>query len=144
MQLWVVNPHALLLALRIELRTQGAVGTYAASHHQTFEPSLRQCAHRLFHQHLDDGRLGAGRHVGQSIGQGLSQTLGLGQHGGFQTRERKVQISTVQQGPGQSKGFGVSLLGQAGQTRTAWVWQAQQFGRFIKSFTRRIVDGFAQ
>jgi hypothetical protein len=55
----------------------------------------------------------------------LAQTLCLCQHSGFQARKRKIQIATVQQGPGLGKGLGIPLLGQASQAWATWVRQPQ-------------------
>ena len=139
-----MHAHALACAGGIELLAQQAVGTHTTRHHHALQPGLAQGLQRFLHQHLDDGRLGAGRQVGLACLQLVAQLARLGEHGGLQPGEGKIQVTAVQQRARQGECSRVALLRQARQRRPARITQAHELGRFVKGLARRVVNGLAQ
>ena len=152
MQLRVVHPQALALAGLVELDSQLAVGAHTAGYHQSVQPGLHQGRQRFFHQHLHNRRLRGGRQIGQYLHRQFddsaalrgSQPFGLHHHGRLETGKRKIQIRLIQQRARQFVSQRVTALSQARQRRTTRVIKPQQLGRFVKSLTSGIVNGFAQ
>ena len=144
MQLGVMHANAARGTHGVELFAQQAVGPHTAGHHQALHARLLHGFDGFFDQHLNNRRLRAGRQIGLVRGQVGPQFIRLGEHCRFQAGKGKVQITAVQQGPGQFKRLRVAAFGQLGQLRPARVRQAQQLGRFVKGLASGIVNRLAQ
>ena len=68
----------------------------------------------------------------------------MGAHGGFQAREREIEVAAVQHRTGQLERGRVARFGQAREVGAAGIGQTHQLGGLIKGFTSGVVHRFAQ
>ena len=124
---------------------QRGVRSHAAAEAERARARLLERHFGLLHLHVHHRLLETGadvRHV--QLAAGGAFVVDIGDHRGFQTRQREAQVARVHHGTRERDGVRVALGRLARDDGTARIAQAQRLRHLVERLAHRVVDGSAQ